>query len=73
MSRGIQAFKQTDAVKALKAAKSAGFDVQRFEIDRAGKIVIIIGKPAANEPAALVAGDDVAALVPADEGWADAP
>jgi hypothetical protein len=49
MSRGIQAFKQTDAVKALKAAKSAGFDVQRFEIDRAGKIVIIIGKPEAAE------------------------
>jgi hypothetical protein len=51
MSRGVQAFKQTDAVKALKAAKNAGLDVQRFEIDRTGKIVIIIGKVTDDMPA----------------------
>jgi hypothetical protein len=41
MSRGLQVFRQTDVAKAIKAAQNAGLDVQRFEIDRAGKIVIV--------------------------------
>lgn len=45
MSRGIQAFKQTDLAKALKAARSAGLAVQRYEVGRDGKIVIDVGKP----------------------------
>jgi hypothetical protein len=44
MSRGIQAFKQTDITKAIRGAQNAGLDVHRFEIDRAGKIVIIAGQ-----------------------------
>jgi hypothetical protein len=44
MSRGIQVFKQTDVTKAIKGAQNAGLDVHRFEIDRAGKIVIIAGQ-----------------------------
>jgi hypothetical protein len=45
MSRGIQAVKQTDVTKAIRAAQDAGLDVRRFEIDRAGKIVVIAAKP----------------------------
>jgi hypothetical protein len=41
MSRGVQIFRQTDILKAIVAAQKAGLDVQRFEIDRAGKIVVI--------------------------------
>jgi hypothetical protein len=43
MSRGVQAFKQTDVTKAIRAAQKAGLIVQRFEIDRAGKIMVLAG------------------------------
>jgi hypothetical protein len=46
MSRGVQTFKQTDVTKACKGASQAGLDVQRVEIDRAGKIVLFAGKSA---------------------------
>ena len=46
MSRGVQIFRQTDITKAIRAAQNAGLDVQRFEIDRAGKIVVIADKAA---------------------------
>ncbi len=46
MSRGLQVFRQTDITKAIKAAQKAGLDVQRFEIDRAGKIVVIADRAA---------------------------
>lgn len=45
MSRGAQAFRQTDVTKALKATASAGFSVRRVEIARDGKIVVVIGTP----------------------------
>jgi hypothetical protein len=45
MSRGVQAFRQTDVTKALKATVSAGLSVRRVEIDREGKIVVVIGEP----------------------------
>jgi hypothetical protein len=45
MSRGIQAFKERDLTKALNGARNAGFTVLRFEVDRSGKIsVVIAGK-----------------------------
>ena len=47
MSRGVQTFKQTDVTKACKGAARAGLEVQHFEIDRAGKIVVFTGKSAA--------------------------
>ena len=46
MSRGVQIFKQSDVTKACKGAVQAGLDVQRVEIDRAGKIVVFAGKSA---------------------------
>jgi hypothetical protein len=74
MSRAAHEFKQTNVVKALKAARTAGLDVHRFEIDRAGKIVVITGKPGADDTVVeLVAQADTESLVAADEGWNDAP
>jgi hypothetical protein len=46
MSRGVQIFRQTDVLKAIMAALKAGLDVRRFEIDRAGKIVVLTDKAA---------------------------
>jgi hypothetical protein len=45
MSRGAQTFRQTDVAKAIKATVSAGLSVRRVEIDRDGKIVVVIGVP----------------------------
>lgn len=45
MSRGAQSFRQTDVAKAIKATVSAGLSVRRVEIDRDGKIVVVIGAP----------------------------
>jgi hypothetical protein len=48
MSRGAQTFKQGDLTKAAKGVAKAGLPVQRVEIDRDGKIVVIVGKPSAH-------------------------
>jgi DNA-binding MarR family transcriptional regulator len=45
MSRGQQTFKQSDVTKALKAAVKAGIAIERVEIDKDGKIVIVTGRP----------------------------
>lgn len=45
MSRGAQVFRQADVAKAIRATVSAGLSVQRVEIDRNGKIVVVIGTP----------------------------
>jgi hypothetical protein len=45
MARGPLTFRQHDLVRALKGAKAAGLEVFKVEIDKEGKIVVIIGKP----------------------------
>ena len=45
MSRGQQTFKQRDVTKALKATVKAGIAVERVEIDKTGKIVIVTARP----------------------------
>ena len=45
MARGPLTFRQSDLVRALKGAKAAGLDISKVEIDKDGKIVVIIGKP----------------------------
>jgi hypothetical protein len=50
MSRGPCTFKQRDLAAAAKAMRDAGFEIARVEIDRAGKIVVVPGKPADIEP-----------------------
>ena len=42
MSRRPSTFKQLDVTRALKAAAAAGIPVQRYEIDKQGKIVIVL-------------------------------
>jgi hypothetical protein len=44
MARGQSTFKQSDVTRALRAASAAGQPVQRFEIDREGKIVVFVGE-----------------------------
>jgi hypothetical protein len=43
MGRACAAFRQADVVRAIRAAKAAGVDIRRIEIDPNGKIVIIVG------------------------------
>ena len=45
MSRGQQTFKQSDVTKALKATVKAGIAVERVEIDKDGKIVVVTVRP----------------------------
>jgi hypothetical protein len=51
-------FRQGDVTKALKGAVKAGLNVQSFEIDRNGKIVVITDK-ASKQPET----EDVAAFI----------
>ncbi len=44
MARGPLTFRQCDLVRAIKGAKAAGLDISKVEIDKDGKIVVIIGK-----------------------------
>lgn len=41
MSRGPLAFKQSDIVRAVKAARAVGMDVERVEIAPDGRIVVV--------------------------------
>jgi hypothetical protein len=45
MSRGQQTFRQSDVTKALRATVKAGIAVERVEIDKNGKIVVVTAKP----------------------------
>jgi hypothetical protein len=38
-------FRQNDLTRAIKAAKAAGEQVSKVEIDKDGKIIVTIGKP----------------------------
>jgi hypothetical protein len=46
MARAPSTFRQRDVTKAVKAVTAAGVGIARVEIDKAGKIVIVTGKPA---------------------------
>jgi hypothetical protein len=48
MSRGRCTFRQQDATRAVRAAVAAGLEVQRIEIERDGRIIVVTGK---QEPA----------------------
>jgi hypothetical protein len=50
MSRGTCTFRQRDVAAAIKAARDAGVEVARIEIDKNGKIVVIAGKSNGSEP-----------------------
>jgi hypothetical protein len=44
MARAASSFRQSDVTRALRAAKAAGVGVERFEIDRDGKIVVVVDR-----------------------------
>jgi hypothetical protein len=45
MSRGPHTFKQQDLARAVRGVRAAGLDVQRVEVGKDGKIVVIPGMP----------------------------
>jgi hypothetical protein len=45
MSRAPARFTQRDLARAIKGAVAGGLTVQRVEVDKAGKIVVIVGEP----------------------------
>jgi hypothetical protein len=45
VSRGPLPFRQTDVARAVKGAVAAGLTVQRVEVDKAGKIIVVVGEP----------------------------
>jgi nitrate reductase NapAB chaperone NapD len=46
MSRRPCTFRQSDVTRALKAAKAAGVEVDRIEIDHDGKLIVVLTKKA---------------------------
>ena len=57
MSRGRCTFRQQDVTRAVRAAVAAGIEVQRIEIDKDGKIIVVTGKPL--DPAVTAPQDDL--------------
>jgi hypothetical protein len=49
MSRTTATFRQHDITRALRAVSAAGCEVRRVEIDRDGKIVLVMIEPAESE------------------------
>ena len=45
MSRRSTHFTQRDATRLMRAALAAGLAVQRIEVDRDGKLVVVTGEP----------------------------
>ena len=48
MSKRPLTFKQTDLLRANKASQKAGLSIARVEIDRDGKIVVVVGETSVN-------------------------
>jgi hypothetical protein len=44
MSKGLQIFKQTDLLRAIRTFQKAGLSIARAEIDRDGKIIVVAGE-----------------------------
>ena len=45
MSRGPAPFTQRNATRLMRAVIAAGLSVAKVEVDKAGKIVVIVGEP----------------------------
>lgn len=59
MARGPLAFKERDVTRAVRAVAKAGCSVSRVEVDKQGKIVVIVGEPTpANDNAATPAANE---------------
>lgn len=51
MARQVTRFTQASIVRAVKAVKAAGEPVRGVEIDRDGKLVVLVGEPTPAVPA----------------------
>lgn len=40
-------FRQSELTRALKGVRAAGIEIHRIEIDRDGKIIVLLGTPTA--------------------------
>jgi hypothetical protein len=49
VSRGPQTFRQRDVTAALKAAKAAGCEVERIEVGKDGRIIVILANVKGHE------------------------
>ena len=59
MSRAPATFKQRDVTRALKAIAAAGQRVSGVKINsKTGEIEVVIGKPAAQDPAPVLEGNE---------------
>jgi hypothetical protein len=45
VSRGPQAFRERDLTRAVRAVAKAGVPIAKVEVDKAGKIVVVVGEP----------------------------
>jgi hypothetical protein len=45
MSRGPQAFRQRDLIRAVRAVAKAGLPVAKVEVDKDGKIIVVMNEP----------------------------
>jgi hypothetical protein len=45
MSRGPRTFRQRDAEALIRAARAAGLEIERVEVGRDGKIVLVTRRP----------------------------
>ena len=52
MSRGPQTFKQRDLTRAMRAVTAAGMSVAKVEVDKEGKIIVVVGEPDKTQDAA---------------------
>jgi hypothetical protein len=50
MPKGLQIFKQTDLLRAIRTSQEAGLSIARVEIDRDGKIVVVVGESRQESP-----------------------
>jgi hypothetical protein len=55
MSHGPQTFKKRDVTRAVQAVKAAGEKVQRVEVDKDGRIIVIVGE--ADQTTVVTTGD----------------
>ena len=50
MSRGPQTFRQRDLTRAVRAVTAAGMSVAKVEVDKAGRIVVVVGETNKTKP-----------------------
>jgi hypothetical protein len=61
MARGRVSFKERDLARAMRAARRSGVPLERVEIDREGRIILVPGKPGEAAPVDRNEWDDDAA------------